>query len=282
MSQFRPRELSPWAISLNGYNARAADAREPDEELLSSIRELGVLEPPGVRFSPQDDEAHPSELDESVSCVYGFRRVLAARMLELKAIPVVWVADGDGSDVRVANLAENLHRKNLRTWEVAQALHELAEETGQGPAELGPRIGLSEGYVGNLLRMRRKLAPDVWRQVQTWGVSEKLSIEFLIEICALPWDEQIERYNQALDLSHGARRGNEVAPGRAKIRKMLARVEERSDVFREGQGFAAGCKYALRVVLGREAWRHGGVVSDRTRRRRHQERKGKHNGNQGK
>jgi ParB/RepB/Spo0J family partition protein len=281
VSHVRPTHLDPWAISLNGYNARATDAREPDEHLLASIRELGVLEPPGVRFSPHDDETHSSELDESVSCVYGFRRVLAARILELTEIPVVWVADKDGSD-RVANLAENLHRKNLRTWEIAQALHELAEETGQGSVELGLRIGLSEKYVANLLRMRRKLAPDVWRQVQTWGVSEKLSIEFLIEICALPWDEQIERYNQALDLSHGARRGNEVAPGRAKIRKMLARVEQRSDVFREGQGFAAGVKYALRVVLGREAWRHGGVVSDRTRRRRHQERKGKHNVNQAK
>jgi ParB/RepB/Spo0J family partition protein len=281
VSHVRPTHLDPWAISLNGYNARATDAREPDEHLLASIRELGVLEPPGVRFSPHDDETHSSELDESVSCVYGFRRVLAARILELTEIPVVWVADKDGSD-RVANLAENLHRKNLRTWEIAQALHELAEETGQGAVELGLRIGLSEGYVANLLRMRRKLAPDVWRQVQTWGVSEKLSIEFLIEICALPWDEQIERYNQALDLSHGARRGNEVAPGRAKIRKMLARVEQRSDVFREGQGFAAGVKYALRVVLGREAWRHGGVVSDRTRRRRHQERKGKRNVNQAK
>lgn len=260
-------EIDPRRIRLDAWNARGEDAREPDEGLLLSIRELGILEPPGVML-----------LEDEIACVYGFRRVRAAVLLGLETIAVVAVPYHER---KLCNLAENLHRRNLRTWEVAEALDELSSELELSPADLAIRVGLSENYVKNLLRMRRKLAPAVWAQVRTWGVSERLSVEFLIEICALSWDEQIERYNEALDLTRGARRGNEVAPGRAKIRKMLARIEQNPEVVREGQGFAAGIRYALRVVLGREAWRHGGVISDRTRRKRNKEKqREKNNGNQ--
>lgn len=260
--------LHPESILLDGWNSRRVEV-EPDPELVASVRELGVLEPVGVRW------------EEGPTCVYGFRRVRAARAAGLEAIPCVYV-EGDETIQRLANIAENYHRRNLRPWELAESLHELSQATGEAPEELGRKAGVSPEYAAQLVRVRRRLAPMVWAQFCAWGVTMKVPFSDLVNLSGLPWDTQIEEWNRAHDWYGGARRGSEYRPGPAKVRKMLARVEEHPDVFREGPGFAAGVRYALRVVAGKEAWRHGGVASLRARRARAKARagKGKNNGNE--
>jgi len=268
VSSDKVSELDPEAIDLGGYNARGKV--EPSAELVHSVRTLGVLEPVGVRRE-----------GELVRCVYGFRRVMAAR-IAARMVPVVWV-ELDAIECMVANVAENHHRSGLRVWELAEAIHRIANASLER-GELDPiettaqRLGISSAYAGNLYRLRQRLAPDVWRQVQAWGTSERVSFDLLTELATLPWDEQIERWNQAIDRAGGARRGAERAPGRAKIAKLLKRLEEHPEAVREGEGFGAGARYALRVVLGRERWRHGDVSSPRTKRRKRQERKGLNHG----
>lgn len=270
--------VDPREIDLSGWNARRENL-EPDEELIRSVGLHGVLEPVGVR---------PVELPkrgELLVCIYGFRRTRAAVLAGLETIPVVLcVYEDDETSYKTANLAENYHRSNLRPWELAQALYEMELETGLEPSVLGERVGMSPEYASQLVRVRKRLAPVLWEQFQKWGVSKKIPWKDLIELSSHPWETQIEKWNEAHDLYEGARRGHEYKPGPAKLRKMLRRIEGDPSIMREGPGFAAGAKYALRVALGEEAWRHGGVATSRVRRQRAKARKlkvkGTDNGNE--
>lgn len=244
-------------IASDGWNARRCDLA-PDDELLKSIMAQGVLEPIGVQH-----------VQEGYRCIYGFRRLAAARALKMQTIPAIIHDDMvDDLQVMAANLAENYQRRNLRPWEMAQALFEMHQASGLEGKELGPLVGMSPEHAVNLLRVRRKLAPVIWEQFVTWGVTHKVPFQDLVDLCAHPWDEQIERWNRAHDWYQGARRGCEYRPGPAKMKKMLKRLDEHPEAFREGPGFAAGARYALRVALGQEPWRHGGVATLQTRRQR--------------
>ena len=154
-------------------------------------------------------------------------------------------------------------------------------EKGQITAtEAAERVGMSPEYASQLVRVRKRLAPVLWEQFQKWGVTKKIPWKDLIELSSYPWETQIEKWNEAHDLYEGARRGHEYKPGPSKLRKMLKRIEADPSVMREGLGFAAGAKYALRVALGEEAWRHGGVASSRIRRERAKARKQKRKGSE--
>jgi ParB/RepB/Spo0J family partition protein len=264
-------DVDPRTIDLSGWNARRENL-EPDEDLVRSIGLHGILEPVGVRVV----EKKRSEL---LRCVYGFRRTKAAIVAGLATIPVVLV-DFDEEEIsyKTANLSENYHRSNLRPWELAQALLEMELETGLEPAELGERVGMSPEYATQLVRVRKRLAPLLWEQFQRWGVSAKIPWKDLIELSSHPWETQVEKWNEAHDLYQGARRGHEFKPGPSKLRKMLKRIEADPSVMREGLSFAAGAKYALRVALGSEPWRHGGVATSRQRREREKARKAKAKG----
>lgn len=247
--------LDPRVISLDGWNARKV-ATNPDDELVASVRAQGILEPIGV-----------TRRGEEIVCVYGFRRLRAALALELDEVPVV-VVEGTDDDMAFANLAENYHRKNLRPHELCEAVHELHIERGFTHEEIATRIGISSEYAFKLLRVRKRLAPVIWEQFVTWGPTLKVPFSDLYDLCQYEWTEQVERWNLAHDHYNGARRGNEYKPGPAKVRKMLAKVNEHPESFPEGSQFAAGVRYALRVVTGQEAWRHGGVASLAIRRAR--------------
>ena len=242
-------------VHLSSMNARK-EGTEPDSELLDSIRSNGILVPVGV----QED-------GDEWACVWGHRRIRAAQILGLEHVPAVVVALNP-ERAKIANLVENYNRKPLRQWEVAEALLELHQLTGLEGKELGELVGMSPEFAQALLRIRRRLAPQIWNQFKLWGLTNKVRFVDLVELAGLPWDEQIERWNKAHDWIEGARRGCEYKPGKAKLRKMLARLESSPEVVREGIGFAAGAKYALRVAIGLEPWRHGGVVATKTRRAR--------------
>ena len=268
-------ELDPRVIDLSGWNARRENL-EPDEELVRSVGLHGVLEPVGVRV------LELPKGKELFRCVYGFRRTKAAIMAGLSMIPIV-ACDFEKEEVayKTANVSENYHRSNLRPWELAQALFELEQETGLEPSELGERVGMSGDYATQLVRVRKRLAPVLWEQFCKWGVTKKIPWKDLIELSSHPWETQVEKWNEAHDLYEGARRGHEYKPGPSKLRKMLKRIEADPSVMREGPGFASGARYALRVALGEEAWRHGGVATSRVRRMRAKaRRKGLENGNE--
>jgi len=128
---------------------------DPDAlaELVSSIREVGILQPIVVR-----------ELDPGrYQLIMGERRWRASREAGLETVPAIIRDTPDDALLRDA-LLENLHRQELNALEEAAAYSQLLEEFGATHEELADRVGRSRSHVTNTLRLLQ-LAPSVQRRV---------------------------------------------------------------------------------------------------------------------
>lgn len=123
------------------------------EELVVSLREVGVLQPVVVR----EVGAGRYEL------VMGERRWRAARLAGLEAMPAIVRETADDALLRDA-LLENLHRQQLNPLEEAAAYAQLLEEFGATHEELATRIGRSRPQISNTIRLLQ-LPPRVQQRV---------------------------------------------------------------------------------------------------------------------
>jgi len=114
------------------------------EELASSIREHGVLQPLVVR---QDDSTSDGYL-----LIAGERRLRAAERLGLETIPVV-IRDVTRDEVLELALIENLQREDLNPLEEAHAYQRLLERPGMTQDLVARRLGRSRSSVANALRL---------------------------------------------------------------------------------------------------------------------------------
>ncbi len=133
-------------IHVTGWNPRRDFNEEGMAELARSVQAHGIIEPLVVRPAP-DGYGDDFEL------VAGERRIRAARMVGLEEVPVV-VRPYNDEQVREVMLLENLQRQELRPLEEAEALQQLLED-GMEKATLAERIGKSESWITNRLRMLR-------------------------------------------------------------------------------------------------------------------------------
>jgi ParB family transcriptional regulator, chromosome partitioning protein len=151
-----PKELPPANVDPLGVPIAeisiGKNHRSPDPELLkeliSSIKEVGVLEP--VLLARRGRE---------LELVAGFRRVAAAKKAGLIEIPAR-VLDVAPEEVVEIQLTENLQREGLTELEEARAFKEYVE-AGHTQKELADRIGKSQPYVANRIRLLELPAPVV-------------------------------------------------------------------------------------------------------------------------
>ncbi|MGK5737708.1 ParB/RepB/Spo0J family partition protein [Micromonospora sp. URMC 103] len=123
------------------------------EELKTSIREVGFLQPIVVR-----------QLDgEKYELVMGERRWRAAQAVGKESIPAIVRDTRDDAMLRDA-LLENIHRANLNPLEEAAAYQQLLEEFGATHEELARRIGRSRPQISNTIRLLN-LPAQVQRRV---------------------------------------------------------------------------------------------------------------------
>jgi ParB family chromosome partitioning protein len=125
------------------------------DELVGSIKEIGVLQPVVVRPAP--DEPGQYEL------IMGARRWRATQTAGLEVIPAI-VRVTDDEDLLRDALLENLHRSALNPLEEAAAYRQLLDDFGCTHDELALRISRSRPQISNTLRLLR-LPPLVQRRV---------------------------------------------------------------------------------------------------------------------
>lgn len=113
-------------------------------ELVSSIREKGVLQPLLVRKHPQKDGMY--------EIVAGERRYRAAKIAGLKEVPVI-VKDFDDRTTLEVALIENLQRENLNPLEEAEGYKRLLDEFQYTQEELSKVVGKSRSFVANQMRL---------------------------------------------------------------------------------------------------------------------------------
>ncbi|WP_165066335.1 ParB/RepB/Spo0J family partition protein [Marisediminicola senii] len=141
--------LSPDSIAPNAVQPRSVFAQEELNELVESIREVGVLQPIVVRpIAGSGDGAPGYEL------VMGERRLRASKILGLDTIPAIIKSTADDAMLRDA-LLENLHRANLNPLEEASAYQQLLSDFGITQDQLASRIGRSRPQITNTIRLLR-------------------------------------------------------------------------------------------------------------------------------
>lgn len=141
------------SIETNPRQPREVFDEEALAELVTSIREIGVLQPVVVR------ELSPGRYQ----LVMGERRWRASREAGLERIPAIIRETADDAMLRDA-LLENLHRQQLNPLEEAAAYQQLLQEFGATHDELADRIGRSRSQVSNTIRLLG-LPPTVQRRV---------------------------------------------------------------------------------------------------------------------
>jgi ParB family chromosome partitioning protein len=124
------------------YQPRKDMSSEALEDLASSIRSQGIIQPIVVRRISED----------KYEIIAGERRWRASQIAQLDVIPCLIKDVPDESAVAIA-LIENIQREDLNAMEEAQALDRLMVEFELTHQEVATAVGKSRTTVTNLLRL---------------------------------------------------------------------------------------------------------------------------------
>ncbi|MGJ7414560.1 ParB/RepB/Spo0J family partition protein [Streptomyces cinereoruber] len=146
-------EIPLEAIVPNRHQPRQIFDEDALAELVTSIKEVGLLQPVVVRKVDGD----------RYELVMGERRLRASTTAGLERIPAI-VRETDDEKMLLDALLENLHRAQLNAIEEAHAYEQLLKDFGCTHDQLADRIGRSRPQISNTLRLLR-LSPPVQRRV---------------------------------------------------------------------------------------------------------------------
>ena len=140
-------------ISPNPKQPRIVFDEAALKELMVSIKEVGILQPPVVR----EVSGGRYEL------IMGERRYRAAKAVGLKTIPVIIRQTPDNELLREA-LIENIHRSQLNPLEEGAAYAQLLSDFNCTHEELATKLGRSRPHLSNTMRLL-SLPPTVQNRV---------------------------------------------------------------------------------------------------------------------
>ena len=135
-------EVAITAISPNPRQPRTHFDPVALNELIASIKEIGILQPPVVR------QTSPGKYE----LVMGERRFRAAKAAGLTSIPVIIRQTPDNELLREA-LIENIHRSQLNALEEAAAYSQLLTDFNCTHDELAQKLGRSRPLISNTIRL---------------------------------------------------------------------------------------------------------------------------------
>jgi len=129
-------------IEVNPFQPRKNFDEESLQELASSIREIGIIQPITVR-----------ELDNNkYQLITGERRYKAARIAGLTSIPA-YIRKANDQNMLEMSLIENIQREDLDSIEVAISYQRLIEECNLTQENLSERVGKKRSTITNYLRL---------------------------------------------------------------------------------------------------------------------------------
>ena len=139
-------------IEQNPEQPRLAMNQEALDELASSIREHGVLQPILVR--PVGPNTY--------QLIAGERRWRASKQAGLDSIPAL-IEEIDDDTALEISIIENLQREDISPLDEASMFDRMVSEHGYSIRKLADKLGKDKGYVENRLRLAD--APDEVREL---------------------------------------------------------------------------------------------------------------------
>lgn len=184
LNQLQPNPLQP----------RGKMNKDELEELVSSVKLYGVLEPIVVAHTPA-----------GYQIIAGERRWRAAKLAGLKEVPVIVKVTTPRGMLEMA-VIENVQRVDLSPIERAQAFQQLLRDFKFSHQQVADKIGKSIAYVSNSLRLLN--LPDAIKD----GLAGGLISEGHARALASIEDERvmIECYKQILKENASVRRAEEL------------------------------------------------------------------------
>jgi ParB family chromosome partitioning protein len=156
------------------------------DELTSSIKEKGVLEPLLVK---------PSKLGGRWMIIAGERRWRAAREAGVREVPCIEMDVDDRAVAEIA-LIENMQRKDLTPWEEADGLRALCERFGYTHEEAARKVGKSRSTVTEALSIST-LPEEIRQRCRRADINSK---SLLLEIVRQPDDESMLKITDEIAL----------------------------------------------------------------------------------
>ncbi|MEI7828277.1 MAG: ParB/RepB/Spo0J family partition protein [Prolixibacteraceae bacterium] len=131
-------------IEANPFQPRVHFDEEALNELTSSIKEVGIIQPITLRKIG----------DKRYQIIAGERRFRASKLAGLTKIPAFVREAGDEAMLELA-LVENIQREDLDAIEVALSYQRLMEECKLTQESLSDRVGKKRSTISNYLRLLR-------------------------------------------------------------------------------------------------------------------------------
>lgn len=135
-------EIELAQITPNPEQPRTFFDEESLEELASSIRELGIVQPLTLRKMGA----------EQYQIISGERRFRAAKIAGLTSVPA-YIRTANDSELTEMALIENIQREDLNAIEVALTFKKLIEQYRLTQEQLSSRIGKKRATIANFLRL---------------------------------------------------------------------------------------------------------------------------------
>jgi ParB family chromosome partitioning protein len=176
-------------IDISISNVRKSNLEEGLEELVKSIKEIGIQQP--VVVFPKEDR---------YELIIGQRRFLASQRAGLKEIPALITTVKDETDATIKSFSENIHRLELEYRDKMRVATELLKKLGS-EIEVAKYLGVTPQTVKNWLgyadlpeeikrivdggKLSANTALRIWRHIP----DEKKAIEIAKMVKEIPRNE---------------------------------------------------------------------------------------------
>lgn len=152
-------ELDIDSIEINPFQPRTNFNEESLQELASSIKELGLIQPITVR-----------KLDfNKYQLISGERRLRASKIVGLSTVPA-YIRLANDNESLVMALVENIQRHDLDPIEIALSYQRLIEEIQLTQEQMSERVGKKRSTITNYLRLL-KLDPIIQTGIRDGFIS---------------------------------------------------------------------------------------------------------------
>lgn len=152
-------ELEIDAIEINPFQPRTNFNEETLQELSTSIKELGVIQPITVRKLEYN----------KYQLISGERRLRASKLAGLTTIPA-YIRLADDNESLVMALVENIQRHDLDPIEIALSYQRLIDEIQLTQEQMSDRVGKKRSTIANYLRLL-KLDPIIQTGIRDGFIS---------------------------------------------------------------------------------------------------------------
>ncbi|MBN1951425.1 MAG: ParB/RepB/Spo0J family partition protein [Bacteroidales bacterium] len=188
-------EIDIDTIQANPYQPRTIFDEESLNELASSIREIGIIQPITVREIAKGQ----------YQLISGERRLRASKIASLKKIPA-YIRHAEDQNMLEMALVENIQREDLDAIEIAISYQRLIDECSLTQELLSQRVGKKRATISNYLRLLKlpaEIQLGIKDQVVSMGHARSL-------INIGDPKTQLRVYNQIIDKELSVRKAEEL------------------------------------------------------------------------